>query len=232
MIKASGLAVGYNKKILIDGISFEVKAGEILTLIGPNGSGKSTVLKTLVKELESLGGSVSVASKNIFTEKDTFAAKHISMLMTERIHPEMMTVRDVIATGRYPYTNLFGVLGDDDNAKINDAIKGVHCEDIEGRLFNNLSDGQKQRVMLARAICQDTEIIVLDEPVTFLDMFYKLDFFKNIKKLAREKNKTIILSLHELDLVKDISDKVLCLNGKKIVKAGKPEDIFTGGFME
>lgn len=232
MIKASGLAVGYNKKILIDGISFEVKAGEILTLIGPNGSGKSTVLKTLVKELESLGGSISVASKNIFTEKDTFAAKHISMLMTERIHPEMMTVRDVIATGRYPYTNLFGVLGDDDNAKINEAIKGVHCEDIEGRLFNNLSDGQKQRVMLARAICQDTEIIVLDEPVTFLDMFYKLDFFKNIKKLAREKNKTIILSLHELDLVKNISDKVLCLNGKKIVKAGKPEDIFTGGFIQ
>ena len=183
MIKASGLAVGYNKKILIDGISFEVKAGEILTLIGPNGSGKSTVLKTLVKELESLGGSVSVASKNIFTEKDTFAAKHISMVMTERIHPEMMTVRDVIATGRYPYTNLFGVLDDDDNAKINEAIKTVHCEDIEGRLFNNLSDGQKQRVMLARAICQDTEVIVLDEPVTFLDMFYKLDFFINLSNL-------------------------------------------------
>ena len=162
MLKASNLCVGYNKKILIDGINFTVQAGKILTLIGPNGSGKSTVLKTIIKELKALGGSVSLAGKNLFSEKETFVSRHLSMVMTERIHPEMMTVREVVATGRYPYTGRLGILSDEDWKITEEAMKTVHCEKIADCNFNMISDGQRQRVMLARAICQDTEVIVLD----------------------------------------------------------------------
>ena len=232
LFKASGLAVGYNKKILIDDINFSVEGGKILSLIGPNGSGKSTVLKTIIKELEAAGGSVCVLGKNIFSEKENFVSRHISMVMTERIHPEMMTVREVVATGRYPYTGRLGILSAEDWKITDDAMRTVHCADIAENNFNMISDGQRQRVMLARAICQDTEIIVLDEPATFLDMYFKLDFAKTIKKLAREKHKAIIMSMHELDLVKNISDSVLCLDGNKILKSGTVSEIFRGDFIQ
>ncbi|MCQ2593905.1 MAG: cobyric acid synthase [Treponemataceae bacterium] len=232
MLKTSNLCVGYNKKILIDGINFNVQAGKILTLIGPNGSGKSTVLKTIIKELKALGGSVSLTGKNLFSEKEAFVSRHLSMVMTERIHPEMMTVREVVATGRYPYTGRLGILSDEDWKITEEAMKTVHCEKIADCNFNMISDGQRQRVMLARAICQDTEVIVLDEPVTFLDMYYKLDFLKTVKNLALRKNKAIIMSLHDLDLVKKISDLILCLDGEKIVKIGTSDEIFRDDFIQ
>lgn len=232
MLEAKNLSVGYGKKILIDGINFSVEPGKILTLIGPNGSGKSTVLKTITKTLAALGGSVSLAGKDLFAEKESFVARHLSMVMTERIRPEMMTVREVVATGRYPYTGRLGILTEEDLEIAEDAMKTVHCEDIAECSFNRISDGQRQRVMLARAICQDTETIVLDEPVTFLDMYYKLDFLRTIRNLAQKKSKAIIMSLHELDLVKKISDSILCLDGTKVVKYGTVDQIFTGDFIQ
>lgn len=232
MFSTSSLSVGYNKKVLINGINISVAPGKIISLIGPNGSGKSTVLKTIVRELEILGGSISVCGKDISKEKNDFVARHISMVMTERLHPELMTAKEVIATGRYPYTGRLGILSDEDWEKVDDAIKTVHCQDISELDFNFLSDGQKQRIMLARAICQDTEILVLDEPTSYLDMKYKLEFLQVIKKLAEEKNKIIIMSLHELDLVRVISDEVICVNGKEILKSGSVKEIFKEDFIQ
>lgn len=232
MFSTSSLSVGYNKKVLINGINISVAPGKIISLIGPNGSGKSTILKTIVRELEILGGSISVCGKDISKEKNDFVARHISMIMTERLHPELMTAKEVIATGRYPYTGRLGILSDEDWEKVDDAIKTVHCQDISELDFNFLSDGQKQRIMLARAICQDTEILVLDEPTSYLDMKYKLEFLQVIKKLAEEKNKIIIMSLHELDLVRVISDEVICVNGKEILKSGSVKEIFKEDFIQ
>ena len=232
MFSTSSLSVGYNKKVLINGINISVAPGKIISLIGPNGSGKSTILKTIVRELEILGGSISVCGKDISKEKNDFVARHISMVMTERLHPELMTAKEVIATGRYPYTGRLGILSDEDWEKVDDAIKTVHCQDISELDFNFLSDGQKQRIMLARAICQDTEILVLDEPTSYLDMKYKLEFLQVIKKLAEEKNKIIIMSLHEHDLVRVISDEVICVNGKEILKSGSVKEIFKEDFIQ
>ena len=232
MFSTSSLSVGYNKKVLINGINISVAPGKIISLIGPNGSGKSTILKTIVRELEILGGSISVCGKDISKKKNVFVARHISMVMTERLHPELMTAKEVIATGRYPYTGRLGILSDEDWEKVDDAIKTVHCQDISELDFNFLSDGQKQRIMLARAICQDTEILVLDEPTSYLDMKYKLEFLQVIKKLAEEKNKIIIMSLHELDLVRVISDEVICVNGKEILKSGSVKEIFKEDFIQ
>ncbi|MDO4505619.1 MAG: cobyric acid synthase [Spirochaetales bacterium] len=232
MFSTSSLSVGYNKKVLINGINISVAPGKIISLIGPNGSGKSTILKTIVRELEILGGSISVCGKNISKEKNDFTARHVSMVMTERLRPELMTAREVIATGRYPYTGRLGILSEEDWKKVDEAIKAVHCEDIGGTDFNSLSDGQKQRVMLARAICQDTEILVLDEPTSYLDMKYKIEFLQIVRKLASEEKKIIIMSLHELDLVRVISDEVICVNGKEVLKAGTVAEIFNGDFIQ
>jgi cobyric acid synthase CobQ len=237
MLKTADLCAGYGKKVVISGVSLEVKAGQIVTLIGPNGSGKSTVLKTITGQLARLGGTISVLDKDLSSLSASEAALHVSMVMTERIHPEYMTCRDVIATGRYPYTGKLGILGEADWRAVDEAIKLVHAEDVADSDFMRISDGQRQRVMLARAICQDTEIIVLDEPTSFLDMFYKLDLLKTIRFLARERGKAILMSLHELDLVKMVADTVVCLkddgvNGARVVRIGTPGEIFAGRFVQ
>lgn len=232
MLKLNDVCVGYNESVLIDGISIDVKPGQTVVLIGPNGAGKSTVLKTVTGELKALGGKISVLDQDFSKLKEREIAHHVSMLMTEKVHPELMTCRDVIATGRFPYTGHFGILSEQDLEEVQKAAKTVHAEDILDKDFRKISDGQRQRVMLGRAIAQDTEIIVLDEPTSFLDMFYKLDLLKIIKNLARVQKKAVIMSLHELDLVKMVADVVVCIDGHRVVKSGSVDEIFAGNFIQ
>ncbi|MCR4940122.1 MAG: cobyric acid synthase [Treponemataceae bacterium] len=232
MLRTEKLSAGYGRKIIISEMTLEVKSGEIVTLIGPNGAGKSTVLKTVTGQLRKLSGSVSVLGKELDELSSAEAAHHVSMVMTERIHPEYMTCRDVIATGRYPYTGKLGILSKEDWKAVDEAVSLVHAQDVSDKDFMQISDGQRQRVMLARAICQDTEIIVLDEPTSFLDMYYKLDLLKTIRYLAHERGKAIVMSLHELDLVKMVSDRVVCLDGDKVCRIDSPEELFQGDFIQ
>ncbi|MBR4374847.1 MAG: ABC transporter ATP-binding protein [Treponema sp.] len=232
LIETENLSVGYENKLLISKINFCVNSGEIVTLIGPNGSGKSTVLKTIAKQIKSKGGRISILGKEISLLRESEIAKKISLVMTERIRPELMTCRDVVATGRFPYTGRLGLLGEKDWKIVDDAIKLVHAEEIAGRNFLETSDGQRQRIMLARAICQDTPVIILDEPTSFLDMFYKIDIIRTIWKLARTQKKSIVMSLHELDLVRAVSDKIICVDGNSVCKIGSVSDVFCGGFIQ
>ncbi|MCR5762758.1 MAG: ABC transporter ATP-binding protein [Treponema sp.] len=231
-LQTEKLSVGYSKEVIIQNITFKIKSGKILTIIGPNGSGKSTILKTLTHQLKPIDGKVSVLEQDMHRLKNSQIAKCISMVTTERIHPECMTCRDVVSTGRYPYTGKLGILTPEDWQEVDSAMKMVHAESVANKDFNRISDGQRQRIMLARAICQDTPIIILDEPTSFLDMHYKLDILKTIWHLARNKNKSIIMALHELDLVKAISDTIICVNDSHIVKAGSPNEIFSGNFIQ
>ena len=232
LIETENLSVGYENKLLISKINFCVNSGEIVTLIGPNGSGKSTVLKTIAKQIKSKGGRISILGKEISLLRESDIAKKISLVMTERIRPELMTCRDVVATGRFPYTGRLGLLGENDWKIVDDAIKLVHAEEIAGCNFLETSDGQRQRIMLARAICQDTPVIILDEPTSFLDMFYKIDIIRTIWKLARTQKKSIVMSLHELDLVRAVSDKIICVDGNSVCKIGSVSDVFCGGFIQ
>lgn len=232
MINTNELNVGYGKKIIVSDISLNVKAGQIVTLIGPNGSGKSTILKTVIGQLKSMGGSISVCSKNVEKTSEKEMAEHLSIVMTERIKSEMMTCREVVSSGRYPYTGALGILSDEDWKKVDEAIEIVDATEISDSLFENISDGQRQRIMLARAICQDTEIIALDEPTSFLDMHYKLEILKIIHSLSRSANKAILMSLHELDLARAVSDLVVCIDGDRPVVMGTPEEIYQGDYIQ
>lgn len=220
------LTVGYNGKPLIKNIDINITQGEIVTLIGPNGAGKSTILKTITRQLALIGGNVKFAEKSLPDYSFKELSQKMAVVLTQRIHPELMTCHDVVATGRYPYTGRLGVLNPEDEAIVDEAMRAVHAEDIGSRDFNAISDGQRQRVLLARAICQQPEIIILDEPTSFLDVKHKLELLAILRGMAKEKGITVIMSLHEIDLAMKISDKIVCVKGDHIFRYGEPEEIF------
>lgn len=226
------LTVGYDRIPLIKNINLGVRPGEILTLIGPNGSGKSTILKTITKQLKTIGGSVFLGKESMQELTDREISRQLSMVMTERIHTELLSGRDVVATGRYPYTGRLGILSDKDWEKVDEAIALVHAGEVQQQDFRRISDGQRQRLMLARAICQDTQVLILDEPTSYLDMGFKLDILTTIRMLARKKNLAVIMSLHELDLAQKISDTIACVKGDRIDRVGTPEEIFSGNYVQ
>ena len=149
------MAVGYNGKPLMEQIEIGLSKGEILTLIGPNGSGKSTILKSIAGQLALLGGTIMLGSSHLEEMSLSRRAQTMAVLQTERLRTEMMTCEDVVATGRYPYTGRFGILSEKDREAVAEAMKLVHVEELKDQDFTRISDGQRQRVMLARAICQE-----------------------------------------------------------------------------
>ena len=221
--KMDDMAVGYQGKTLIHDINIGIDKGEIVTLIGPNGSGKSTILKSITKQLKLIGGKVFFDDTSLQEMSYKELSSNMAVVLTERIKTELMTCHEIVATGRYPYTGRLGILTPEDEQIVDEAMKAVHAEDLGNRDFNAISDGQKQRVLLARAICQEPEIIVLDEPTSFLDVRYKLELLAILERMARKKHITVIMSLHEIDLAQKVSDKIICVKGDTIAHYGKPE---------
>ncbi|MEE3382544.1 MAG: ABC transporter ATP-binding protein [Anaerovoracaceae bacterium] len=222
----SNLSVGYNKNVLIHDICLDIKKGEIVTLIGPNGAGKSTILKSITRQLEIIGGQVMFDTKEIRSISYKELSKKMAVVLTERLKTELLTCHDIVATGRYPYTGRLGILSKEDEDKVDEALKAVNALDLGNRDFNAISDGQKQRILLARAICQEPEVIILDEPTSFLDIRYKLELLSILGRMAKEKGITIIMTLHEIDLAQKISDKIVCVSGDHITRYGTPREVF------
>ena len=226
------LAIGYHRNILIGEINIRLEPGKILTLIGPNGAGKSTLLKTITRQLPPISGKIFIGELPLSDIPGKDLAKRTAVVLTERIHPELMTCAEVVAMGRYPYTDMFGRLSDHDKAVVQSALEQVNALDLAEREFTALSDGQRQRIRLARAICQEPEIIVLDEPTAWLDIHYKIELLDILRTMAREKGTTIIISLHEIDLAMKVSDDLLCLDGEKVTAYGTPEEILSSKAIE
>lgn len=229
---AKNMSVGYGGEPLIKEIEIVLPRGEILCLIGPNGVGKSTVLKSIAGQLRLLGGTVYLGEEVLSEMARERLARRMSVVFTEKLKTEMMTCQDVVATGRYPYTGWFGRLSKEDEQIVEEVMEQVHITDIKTQDFDRLSDGQKQRVMLARAICQEPEIVILDEPTSYLDIRYKLEFLSILQEMREKKGLTVIMSLHELELAKIVSDKILCLKGEYVERYGTPEEVFESDFIE
>lgn len=225
------LTVGYDGKPLIKEINIQLNKGEILTLIGPNGAGKSTILKSITRQLAALGGTVVLDQKQMSRMSNKEVSRKLSVVLTERMRPELMTCEDVVATGRYPYTGTLGILSAEDKIKVKKAMETVHAWDLKDRDFTAISDGQRQRILLARAICQEPEIIILDEPTSFLDIRHKLELLTILKQMVLENQVAVIMSLHELDLAQKVSDQVICVHGEYIERYGSPEEIFTSEYI-
>ena len=221
------LAVGYGGKPLIENICLHVRRGEIMTLIGPNGAGKSTILKTLARQLTPMAGAVYLDKQALGQMAEKELAQRLAIVTTERIDPELMTCRDIISTGRYPYTGRLGLLRAEDRTTVENALAQVHAGELAELPFAQVSDGQRQRVLLARALCQQPDVIMLDEPTSFLDIHHKLELLDILKSLVRQQRLAVVMSLHELDLAQRVSDTVVCVEKNGALRMGPPEQIFT-----
>ena len=220
------MTVGYDGQPLIHDITIGVEKGQIVTLIGPNGAGKSTILKSITRQLKLIAGTVMIDGIELKNLSHRALASRMAVVLTERMKPELMTCRDIVATGRYPYTGRLGILTAEDERVVTAAMRTVHALELSDRDFNAISDGQRQRVLLARAICQEPEIIVLDEPTSFLDIRHKLELLSILRSMAKEKGITVVMSLHEIDLAQKISDRILCVKGDTVDRYGPPEEVF------
>ena len=234
-MKIEDLSAGYRGKAVVPGVNLEIKKGEIISFIGPNGAGKSTLLKTLYRELTPVAGAVFIDGADVSKMTLKELAKKLSIVTTDRIKPEHMTCREVVMAGRLPYTDGFGVLGKEDRQAAEDAIALMKIEGFADKQFNNLSDGQKQRTLIARAIAQSPEYLVMDEPTSYLDIRYRMELMEALEGLAK-KGVTIVMSIHELELAVSVSDrlllvyddgKTLCKTPLEVMEEGLIKDLFS-----
>lgn len=223
------LCVGYERTPVVKNVTIAVERGEILTLIGPNGAGKSTLLKSIAGQLKPMGGVICLDEQELTQLSREQCARQMSVLLTERLRAELLTCEQVVETGRYPYTGRFGILSAHDHEVVREAMELVRVSELGNRLFTQISDGQKQRVLLARAIAQEPELLILDEPTSYLDIRYKLEFLSILQRLCKCKKMTVILSLHELELARRVSDQLLCIREGRAYRFGTPEEIFRHG---
>lgn len=226
-LELDSVSVGYGKRILISDIAMSLQKGEIVTLIGPNGGGKSTILKSITKHLALMAGTVYLDGRDMSGMNGKDLAMKMAVVLTERIRPEMMSCRELVAAGRYPYTGSFGRLASHDREIVQKSLELVNALDIADKEITEISDGQRQRIMLARAICQEPEIIVLDEPTSFLDIRHKIELLEILRTMAKERQIAVVMSLHEIDLAERISDRIVCVKGDRIAAYGTPGEIFS-----
>lgn len=205
------LSVGYHRRPLIEDIDIGIWQGGILCLIGPNGSGKSTILRSITRHLTKLGGVVAIGGRDLDGMSDKELARHVSVVLTDRIEPELMTCWEVVAAGRYPYTNHFGKLSREDQRIVEDSMARVNALELREQRFTELSDGQKQRVLLARALCAAQNMLLLDEPVSGLDPKVTGEMYGLIQRLNREDGVTILMISHDITAALTYASHILHL---------------------
>lgn len=232
ILRTENLNVGYGTNVIVKDVQIRAYAGQIQTLIGPNGAGKSTILKTLIRQISPLNGNIFLKGMNIRQLTEKQMAQNISVVLTTRPNVELMTCRDIVSSGRYPFTGSLGILSAKDHEIVDESMELVRVTELAEKDFNNISDGQRQRVMLARAICQQPRLLIMDEPTSFLDIKHKLDFLYLLGNLVKQRQIAVILSLHELEFAQRFSDTIYCVDGGIIDRQGPPEEIFTGNYIE
>ncbi|MHC5374540.1 ABC transporter ATP-binding protein [Enterococcus sp. LJL120] len=226
-LTANSLSVGYQNKLIIQELSLSFPKGKITSLIGPNGSGKSTLLKALARVLQPKQGDVLLENKSIFQMSTKEVAKKIALLAQSSESDTGLTVQEVVSFGRYPYQKGFSSFSQKDVEKIQWALAVTNLLKLADRSMQTLSGGQRQRVWIAMALAQDTEILILDEPTTFLDPAHQLEILLLLQEINQEHGKTIIMSIHDLNLASRFSDQVLALKSGTLLHKGTPQQVIT-----
>lgn len=234
-IKVRDLVTGYrNRKdvsVVTGGFDATLHSGELTCLLGPNGAGKSTLLRTLSAFQPPLEGEIIIEGKNISEYTDTELSKVIGVVLTERVSVSNMTVCELVGLGRSPYTGFFGSLSRKDEEIVESALRMVGIGDLRERAVHTLSDGERQKVMVAKALAQETPVIFLDEPTAFLDYPSKVEIMQLLHRLSREEGKTVFMSTHDLELALQIADKLWLVDKRLGVSVGTPEDLSLNGDM-
>lgn len=236
ILQASNLAIGYRGKQKDVRVSSQLNLtlgkGEFVCLLGPNGAGKSTLIRTLAGIQRPLSGQASIAGNNVFNISKKALSKKVSLVLTDRINSGNFSVYTLLTLGRYPYLNWFGVLGDNDKRIIHEAIAATGIEPFIDKSIFDLSDGERQKVMIARALVQDTPLIILDEPTAHLDLPNRVEIMRLLRRMVRTTGKSIILSTHELDLALQTADTIWLMMPGESLLAGTAEDLILDGTFE
>lgn len=222
ILQAAKISIGYTSKkiknIIASNINLSLEKGKLIALIGANGIGKSTLLRTITGIQKTISGTVLLKGKNIHELDALTLAQNLSVVLTEKLPPSNLTVWEIIALGRQPYTNWIGKLTDYDIAKVNEAIELTQIGHLTSRKHYEISDGQLQIVLIARALAQDTPLIILDEPTTHLDLLHKVVLFKLLKKLTQETGKCILFSTHDIDMAIQLSDEIIIMTPENVIQ--------------
>ena len=233
MISLRHFSFGYDPhRLLLEDVNMDFEAGKLTALIGRNGCGKSTLLRSIACLTGNYTGQILIDGIDSRGMTASELARYISFVDTSRIRVPNLKCIDLVALGRSPYTDWTGRLNENDRKIVRDALAMVGMEAFSERSVDKISDGECQRVMIARALAQQPDIIVLDEPTSFLDIKHKLEFLAVLKKLAVEKSLTVIMSLHEVELSKAVSDKIACFKEGKLDRIGPPNEIYTEGYIQ
>lgn len=232
ILTSKNLTVGYKNKEVLKELDLNLRKGELTCLLGPNGSGKSTLIRSLAGIQKPLAGEVQIHDKSITESNAKEMAKTLSLVLTDRIAPGNLTVYALVSLGRFPYTSWMGALNDSDKALIQWAMEVTGSLQFADRHIGELSDGERQKVMIARALVQDTEIIVLDEPTAHLDSPNRIEIFHLLQDLTKKTGKTILISTHEIDMAIESCDNMWLVMPDKKVALGLPEELILSGSLE
>lgn len=233
---AQNLSIGYTSKketvTISENLDLNFQSGKLIALIGANGIGKSTLLRTLTGIQKPLKGTVLLNDKKISSYEPLELAQNLSMVLTEKLPPSNLTVFELVALGRQPYTNWLGTLTSEDIDKVNEAIRLTQIEHLIHKKHFEISDGQLQKVLIARALAQDTPLIILDEPTTHLDLLHKFTLLQLLLKLAKETQKCILFSTHDIDLAIQLCDEMIIMTPEKTVQSSPCELIESSIFNQ
>lgn len=234
-IELKDLSIGYlsknSRKVVASDINADIFSGELTCLLGANGIGKSTLLRTLSAFQPKLDGQINIEGREITAYTEKQLSTLISVVLTEKCEIKNMSARELIGLGRSPYTGFWGTLSHEDKAIVDKAISMVKIEDLASRMVHTLSDGERQKVMIAKALAQETPIVFLDEPTAFLDFPSKVEIMQLLHRLSRQTNKTIFLSTHDLELALQIADKIWLIDKQSGINIGTPEDLSLNGHL-
>lgn len=226
-LAVDSISVGYNETLIIDELSVEIPEGKVTTIIGPNGCGKSTLLKTASRILKAKRGTVYLDGKAIDKQPTKEIAKKMAILPQTAEVPTGLTVFELVSYGRFPHQKGFGTLSEEDYKYINWALEVTNMKEFANRPAEALSGGQRQRVWIAMALAQGTDLLVLDEPTTYLDMAHQLEVLTLLKKLNEEEGRTIVMVIHDLNHASRFSDHMIALRDGKLLRKGTPEEVMT-----
>ena len=232
MIEFSNLSVGFHNEVILKDVSGQIQEGELIALMGINGAGKSCLLKTLTSLNPKIAGDIKLDKKSYQDITALEIAKNIAIVLTEKIQSDFLKVNELITLGRSPYTDFWGNLSKKDADEIFHAVELLKIQSIQDKFYSDLSDGQKQKVLLARAIVQSPRFLFLDEPTTYLDIPSKLELMKTLKTLSKDKKMGVFFSTHDLGLIEEVVDQIWLIDNKGILHKKSPEEMRSSGLFK
>lgn len=231
-LKAAGIRAGYDGKVIIDGIDITIPSGKISVIIGANACGKSTLLKTLARLIQPYTGEVTLNRQDLRKIPPKKLAQTLGLLPQSPIVPEGITVSDLVSRGRFPYQTFLRGLGQHDYEAVEDALEIMGITELSDRCVDELSGGQRQRVWIAMALAQQTDILLLDEPTTFLDIAYQVEILDLLTDLNRKRGTTIVMVLHDINLSARYADYLFAIHKGKLIAEGQPSEVITESLIQ